>query len=373
MFRLLHSSDLHLGKPFGRYPEAVRNRLQQARHDALGRLAGAARDSGAGVIVLAGDTFDAETPAPQVLRQALNEIRAAADLTWIVMPGNHDSLAATELWRTVSGDCPNNLCLALTADPIEPAPGVWLLPAPCTARNPGRDLTDAMDRATPEGALRIGLGHGGIRDFTAESEAAAIIPPDRAARSGLDYLALGDWHGQLRVSERCWYAGTPEADSFKHSATPASALAVGCAGPGAVPDVVAMPTGGIEWRDVALDLRPGDDGAAMLAAALPDLARRRDCMLAVAPGGRIGLQGRADLAEAMRRIAPDFLHLAEDMGGLRIAHAVEDLDLIDRAGALRSAAAELADAMSDPDRDPVARADAEAALGLLFDYAAQQP
>jgi DNA repair exonuclease SbcCD nuclease subunit len=67
MFRFLHSSDLHLGRAFGGYPEVIRHRLREARHSAIARLAKAARDGGAGMVLLAGDTFDAETPAPETL------------------------------------------------------------------------------------------------------------------------------------------------------------------------------------------------------------------------------------------------------------------------------------------------------------------
>ena len=81
VFRFLHASDLHLGKPFGGYPEGIRGRLREARHGAIGRLASAARQGGAQVIVLAGDTFDAETPAPDTLRQALQAMAGAGDLT----------------------------------------------------------------------------------------------------------------------------------------------------------------------------------------------------------------------------------------------------------------------------------------------------
>ena len=45
--------------------------------------------------------------------------------------------------------------------PVRLADGVTLLPAPLTARDPGRDTTAWMDAAeSPEGDVRIGLGHG---------------------------------------------------------------------------------------------------------------------------------------------------------------------------------------------------------------------
>ena len=71
MLRFLHSSDLHLGRAFGNLPEGIRHRLREARHGAIARLATAARQGGARLVLLAGDTFDAETPAPETLRQAL--------------------------------------------------------------------------------------------------------------------------------------------------------------------------------------------------------------------------------------------------------------------------------------------------------------
>jgi hypothetical protein len=165
-FRFLHSSDLHLGRAFGNFPEGIRHRLREARHGAIARLAAAARNGAATTILLAGDTFDAETPAPETLRQALAAMREAADLTWVLLPGNHDSLAASELWRRIASDSPANVRALTTDMQVELAPGVWLLPAPCTQRRPGRDLTDAMSVATPEGARRVGLGHGAITDFS---------------------------------------------------------------------------------------------------------------------------------------------------------------------------------------------------------------
>lgn len=374
MIRFLHSSDLHLGRPFGRFPEDVRGRLKQARHDSLSRLAGAARQGGAAVILLAGDTFDAQTPAPDVLRQALNEMAGAPDLTWVLMPGNHDSLAASELWRTVQRDRPGNVTLALTPDPINLAPGAVLLPAPCTTRNPGRDLTLDMDRPTPEGAMRIGLGHGPITDFAAldgvEDSTPGIIPPDRAALSGLDYLALGDWHGRIGVNARTWYSGTPEADSFKHPG-PAGALLVAVDGPGAVPDVTCVETGIIDWAGIALDLLPGDDVAEMLRAALPDLGRRRDTLARLVPAGRLKLRARAQLEAQIAYATPDFLWLDADLSGLGIDHDAADLDLIDRAGALRSAAETLVDRADDTALSADQRAVAATALSLLFGFAAE--
>jgi len=360
-FRFLHSSDLHLGRAFGGYPEGIRHRLREARHGAIARLAQAARQGGAAVVLLAGDTFDAETPAPETLRQALRAMGEEGDLSWVLLPGNHDSLAASELWRRIAQDAPANL-RAVTADaPVELAPGHWLLPAPCTQRRPGRDLTESMSAPTPEGARRIGLGHGAITDFSGEEGATGIIPPDRAARSGLDYLALGDWHGQMRVTPATWYSGTPEPDGFKHD-SPGAALLVTLDGPA---QAVPVETGHLRWMRPALDLLPGEDVSTRLAAALPQ-TRARDHLLRLTVTGRLPLAERAALEADLAARAPDFGWFAADLSALAVEALPEDLDQIDRAGALRQAAEVLLAEVGDLTLGQAERDTAAAALARLY-------
>lgn len=361
-FRLLHTSDLHLGRPFGGYPETIRNRLREARHGAIARLAKAARSGGAGYVLLAGDTFDAETPAPETLRQALRAMGEESDLTWVLLPGNHDSLTASELWNRVATDGPGNLRVVTTDSPQELAPSVWLLPAPCTQRRPGRDLTEAMSAPTPEGGLRIGLGHGAIMDFTGEEGATGIIPPDRARRSGLDYLALGDWHGQMQVSPATWYSGTPEPEGFKHD-SPGSALLVRFEGSN--PQVTPVETAQFRWLRPRLDLLPGDDAASRLADSLPR-ARVRDHLIRLSVTGRLPLADRATLEAELSRLAPDFGWFAADLSDLLVEAIPEDLDQIDRAGALRQAAEVLMAEAADIALPQADRNIATAALSRLY-------
>lgn len=373
MFRLLHSADLHLGKPFGRFPEEVRGSLREARAGLILRLAEAARAADAEAVLLAGDTFDSESPAPAVIRQALNAIAADPGLAWVMLPGNHDSLAATPLWERIRREAPPNLCLALDAQPVALGDAAVVLPAPATVRRPGRDLTGDLDQPTDPGLLRIGLAHGAVTSFGAgEDDDPAVIPPDRAERSGLDYLALGDWHGQMAIGPRASYAGTPEADSFRHArpgAVTGAALVVTLAGPGAVPQVESVATGLRHWRQAQVALLPGEDGAGRLHGALPPLAARAATLLSLRIEGRLGLAARDDLQAALAGVAPDFLHLEADLAGLAAVHDLADLDRIDRGGALRTAAEALAAEAADPARAAEDRAIAAEALQHLFAFA----
>ncbi|WP_230628498.1 metallophosphoesterase family protein [Sphingomonas sp. Leaf37] len=369
--RFLHSSDLHLGKRFGNFTGDLPGRLREARHAVIGKLAAHAREHSVETILLAGDTFDTETPAADVRRQALTEMAHHAPIHWVILPGNHDSLQATELWAQLAREAPDNVVLATTAAPIALAEGAVLLPAPCTTRRPGRDLSEWMDGAsTSDGAIRIGLAHGPIQTFSEEGVGTEVIAPDRARRAGLDYLALGDWHGALAIDPRTHYSGSPEQDRFKHD-RPGTALLVDIAGAGAVPEVTSLATAGFAWRTLDLHLLAGDDPGTMCDALLPDLRDRRQTLAKVVASGRTGLAARMALESAIARAAPDFAWLDLDMFGLATECAVEDLDQIDRAGALREAADALLVDSTDASKPAADRAVAAAALARLYGYAQQ--
>lgn len=369
MTRFLHSSDLHLGKRFGHFSGDLPGRLREARHAVLGKLAQHARDHGAATILLAGDTFDTETPAADVRRQALTEMAHHDAIRWVILPGNHDSLQATELWAHLALDAPANVVLATQAGPIALADGATLLPAPCTTRRPGRDMSEWMDgAATAEGVVRIGLAHGAIQSFSEESVGGDIIAPDRARRAGLDYLALGDWHGAMAVDPRTHYSGSPEPDRFKHERL-GVALLVEIAGAGALPQVTPLTTGTFAWQTLDLHLLTGDEPDAALAALLPDLRDRRQTLARIVASGRVRLAARTALLAAFERVSPDFAWLDLDEAGLATECDVEDLDRIDRAGALREAADALLAESDDAGRSAEDRAVAAAALSRLYDYA----
>ncbi|MBL4768413.1 MAG: DNA repair exonuclease [Rhodobacteraceae bacterium] len=369
MIRFIHSSDLHLGKPFGRFPEDVRVRLRQARADSLPKLASLARDHAASHILLAGDTFDQTTPAPTVIRQALNMMRAADHVSWIVMPGNHDHANATELWRQVAQDAPQNVSLQLEPEPYVLTPEATLLPAPPTERHPGRDLTDWFNAAATSETLRIGLAHGSVTNFDSSEEgASSVIAPDRARQAGLNYLGLGDWHGQMQIGPETWYSGAPEADGFKH-AQKASALLVEIAGKAAPAMVTSLPTGTINWQRVMLDLTGQDDCAAVHEAVLPSLSERALTLFDLRITGRAGPLDRVALEQEIAKVTPDFLWHKADLSALGMVHDTADLDAIDRHGALRATAEALAQEVADDSLSPEAREVAQAALSHLFSFA----
>lgn len=243
--KFVHSADWQLGKPFGRFEPDVRAALHEARFDAIDTLGRIASEHGAGHVLVAGDVFDTEGPDDRTIVQAVSRM-SRHSCRWWLLPGNHDYARSGGLWDRVRNRIGPSINVVTEAASVEMEEGVWLLPAPLTYRHNLEDPTEAFDAMeTPGARFRIGLAHGSIRDFGSRGESKNQIAPDRATRSRLDYLALGDWHGALQVDARTWYSGTPETDSFQRD-EPGNALLVELA-EGAAPVVTPIRTGRFQW------------------------------------------------------------------------------------------------------------------------------
>lgn len=243
--KLIHTADWQLGKTFGRFQQDVRAALTEARFDAIDAIGRAAGEHGADHVLVAGDIFDTEGPEDRTIVQAISRMERHP-CRWWLLPGNHDFLRNDGLWDRVRRRAGERITVLSEARPHEIEPGAWLLPAPLTHRLNLDDPTEAFDAMdTPGARLRIGLAHGSIRDFGSRGDAPNQLAPDRARRSNLDYLALGDWHGVLKVEARTWYSGTPETERFKRD-EPGHALVVDLE-PGRDPIVSPLQTGRFRW------------------------------------------------------------------------------------------------------------------------------
>lgn len=334
--KFVHVADIHLGKPFGNFDEDTRALLKSARLETLTSIGVIAVENKADFVLIAGDTFDAEAPPSRLVKRALDAMAAFPDLIWVWMPGNHDSLAAVDLWERLERDKSDNVILATSPQFIEIASDVAILPAPPSVRSPGYDLTEWMDAAETGDRIRIGLAHGGVTAFGSEDGGLATIPPDRAEASNLDYLALGDWHGQMSITPRTWYAGSPEADNFKSHAA-AGVLLVEIAGQGELPSVEQIPMGGFTWQQIEVGFFPGNDPVAVLEEALPK-TDRNFALVRFLGTGRLGLSELAELQTACQNLADDFHFFESNLKNIDVEQNLDDLNLIAETGALRVAA-----------------------------------
>jgi hypothetical protein len=337
--KIIHSADWQLGKSFGRFELDVRAALTEARFDAIDAIGKAAVQHDAGHVLVAGDVFDTEGPEDRTIVQAISRMERYP-CRWWLLPGNHDFARNGGLWDRVRVRAGEGVVVLADAAPRQIESDVWLLPAPLAHRHNLDDPTDLFDgMGTPGARLRIGIAHGSIRDFGTQGETKNQIAPDRARRSTLDYLALGDWHGTLKVDARTWYSGTPETDRFQRD-DPGHALLVEFR-PENELHVTPIRTGRFQWLTrnwTVNDQAAFDADCDRLLGEIDQSATLLQLSLA-------GITGLGDRVAMLRRLENDLGHRlrhltvrADDLVG---RPSEEDLAMLTVEGMLGAAALKL--------------------------------
>jgi hypothetical protein len=192
---------------------------------------------------------------------------------------------------------------------------------------------------TPADASRIGLVHGPVQSFSSTA-AMNLIAIDRAQLSGLDYLALGDWHGFTQLGDRTAYSGTPEPDDFGRETT-GGAVVVEIAAPRASPKITHHRLARFAWRSEAWHI----DSAARLdeeIKALQVASNLSRLVLRLKLSGALSLSDRVQVRERLdSELALEVRWLDADLRDLFAKPTNDDLGDIDAHGVLRVAAERL--------------------------------
>jgi DNA repair exonuclease SbcCD nuclease subunit len=366
---ILHTADWQLGKPFGSIAGDVAAVLREERFNAVERLAALARERQVDAVLVAGDVFDNSTVSDQVLRRALEAMRAYSG-TWVLLPGNHDPALGESPWTRLQRlGLPGNIRPAVVREPLILAEGgLAVLPSPLTRRHEPNDVTEWMDLCeTPDAVTRIGLAHGSIAGHVPEGEAHNQISGERVAHARLDYLALGDWHGTREIGPASWYSGTPEPERFRNNDA-GNALIVTIDAPGAPARVERIRMGRYDWRESIVTCGVGgeaDPAAAVDAAigAALGVAPERT-LLRLTLQGTTTLAGRKRIEDRLDAWQARLRYLERDLDSLIDEPSPDDLDALDRSGFVRVAIDRLiakAGNSADPQRET-----ARTALRILY-------
>jgi DNA repair exonuclease SbcCD nuclease subunit len=340
MISLLHTADWQIGRVFSQFEPDDAAALFEARFKAVERLAGTAAERNVDAVLVAGDVFDLQTVSDKTIRRMFNAMQGFSG-PWLLIPGNHDSALSESVWRRAErlGAIPPNAVCCLEPKPHTVAGKFVLLPAPLTQRHTYGDLTDWFAAAPSEAGLpRIGLAHGCVQGILSEDiDSANPIAAGRAGEAGLDYLALGDWHGTRQIDERTWYAGTPETDRFRANDS-GQALLVSIAGVGAVPEVETIRTGQFDWQQLEPRLTVASD----IDELVEKLASvDSGDVLQLRAQGTCDLGGHARLVTALDAARARARALVWDGEALRLEPTEEDIQALHADGFVGEALQEL--------------------------------
>ncbi len=341
-FRFIHTADWQIGKVFRFVDVAEMGGLQLARLEAITSIGKIADELNVRHVMVAGDVYDHATPSPRTRNRVVERMKAHTSVRWHLLPGNHDPYQPNGLWDQLRArELPDNIHVHTKTDAtiIEQDAAV-LLPAPLQHRRTLNDPTAWMDnQATEAGLIRIGLAHGAVHGFDAnEEQRANPIDPARPQLADLDYLALGDWHGELKVNERCWYSGTPETDSFQTRGR-GTVLLVEIDGPGELPQVTVYSTGQYRWKSLIERVESLED-VDLLENKLRKLeGDLNQTLVDLKVSGALSLADLLHFEERIvERAAAALYHLRIDREHLFPEPTDDDLDRIDPGGIVRAAA-----------------------------------
>src|SRR6516225_10505993 len=223
--RFVHTADWQLGMTRHFLAGETQPRYSAARRDAVAGLGALAAEVGAEFVVVAGDVFEHNQLAPQVISQSLEAMRAIGIPVYL-LPGNHDPLDASSVYTGAlfSAERPDNVIVLDKAGIHQVRPGLEIVAAPWRSKAPTTDLVaevlDAMQGSSEGSVTRVLVAHGGVDVLDPDREKLSLIRlaklDDALASGAVHYVALGDKHSLTQVggSGRVWYSGSPEVTNF---------------------------------------------------------------------------------------------------------------------------------------------------------------
>ena len=190
MIKILHCADIHLDSPFSS-ENAVKSEIRRNElRAAFTSMTAYAKDNGAGVVLIAGDLFDAEYVTNETIAIIAREFENNPGCRFIISPGNHDPFTQNSAYNRLT--FPDNVFIfndgalsyfsfddlgleiygyAFVKSEMEKNPF-----AGCAIRN--------------KDAVNILCAHG---DTTPGSKYCPITKSE-IEKSGFDYIALGHIH-----------------------------------------------------------------------------------------------------------------------------------------------------------------------------------
>ena len=100
MVRFLHSADWQLGMTRHYLSDEAQTRFTAGRLDVIAEIGELAVEEDCEFIVVCGDVFESNQVQRQVILRAFEKMAASPNVTFFLLPGNHDPLDASSIYRS---------------------------------------------------------------------------------------------------------------------------------------------------------------------------------------------------------------------------------------------------------------------------------
>jgi DNA repair exonuclease SbcCD nuclease subunit len=223
MTKFVHTADWQLGMTRHFLADEAQARFTAARIEAITSIGALALQEGCSFVVVGGDVFESNQVERQVVVRSLEAMKSTPDVTFYLLPGNHDPLDAASVFRskTFLENCPDNVVVLENSHPVLAGDGTEIVGAPWPNKRPLVDLvTHAVTELPSDGTLRVVVGHGSTDSLSPDpNNPAHVVLGDleaAIAAGSVHYVALGDRHSTTEVggTGRIWYSGAPEPTAY---------------------------------------------------------------------------------------------------------------------------------------------------------------
>lgn len=276
MVRFLHTADWQMGATSRQVGSRSRE-LRKMRHRVISRIAAVALERRVDFIVVAGDTFESNDVDDSAVNEVVEVLNGLQPLPVFLIPGNHDPATNDSVWTRQSWNRAGPHVKLLTERrEVLFGENTVLYPCPVEQKRSRIDPTEWIpSRGSGDERTRIGIAHGSID--TLPGALNFPISSRRAQVCGLDYLALGDWHGMRSVGG-AHYPGTPEQTNFGEQ--DAGSVLIVELEHGHEASLDKVPVGDTRWVEIESTVREESDvgNISRLVASQGDM---RNCLFRV--------------------------------------------------------------------------------------------
>mgnify|MGYP001591433559 CR=1 FL=1 len=220
MLKLLHASDIHIGAKFSSFGEKAALQ-RQALLDAFAKIIDLAIGEQVQLLLIAGDLFDSNFPSYQSVSFVKDQLKKLdnAGIYVVILPGTHDCLSRDSIFKRENFTA-GTQHVFIFDNPEEtqkefPDFDLTIFGKPnLSNKSSDSPLAFIKDKARgSKSKYKIAMAHGSVQiEGKAASDDLPIAFQD-IADSGMEYIALGHWHGAQDFSSgnvKAWYAGSPE-------------------------------------------------------------------------------------------------------------------------------------------------------------------